>query len=459
MTDRGPPLAVLGGGLAGLTAARDLHRRGLQVQVFESGDQIAGLSRSFRDDRGFTYDFGAHFITNRLAAALGVSDRCFTIARFGEAVFLRGRVYGFPVGLLTSAPFLLSAARSRLGRRSSPPASAADWYRASYGRRLADEVAIPLVEAWSGICAEELAPSVVPPQVDRGTLHILRLKLASRLSGRAVANGFSREKPESPHVWHVYPEGGVAELSQRLAAGLEERIALRSRVEAIHVEDGRVVGVTANGHRHEAAAVISTAPVHVLPRLVQGTDALGYLARFRYRPMVLVNLCFEGTRLLPEVTTWVPERRYPFFRLTEAPQSVPWLAPEGMTMVTADIGCQVDDGLWTMAEDALGELCVDHLEAICPSARRRYRGCRVLRTPVGYPVYLRAYERERRALEAGLPVAGLFSVGRNGAFAHILMEDVFWRTLAQMRQVRAWLRRQEQPSPAFARGAPAGVPA
>ena len=37
---------------------------------------LAGLARSERDDEGFTYDCGAHFITNRLAAALGVSSTC-----------------------------------------------------------------------------------------------------------------------------------------------------------------------------------------------------------------------------------------------------------------------------------------------------------------------------------------------------------------------------------------------
>jgi hypothetical protein len=38
-------------------------------------------------------------------------------------------------------------------------------------------------------------------------------------------------------------------------------------------------------------------------------------------------------------------------------------------------------------------------------------------------------------------VTDLLSVGRNGEFAHILMEDVYWRTLAR---VRTWMR---QPSP------------
>ena len=63
----------------------------------------------------------------------------------------------------------------------------------------------------------------------------------------------------------------------------------------------------------------------------------------------------------------------------------------------------------------------------------------MLRTPIAHPVFLRAYEEERKALETGTPVRGLHSIGRNGEFAHILMEDVYWRTVSRMRQLIAEL--------------------
>jgi protoporphyrinogen oxidase len=406
------------------------------VVVYEAGRHVAGLARSFSDAEGFTHDFGAHFITNRLAAALGIGNHCRDVRRYGEAVLLQGRAYSYPFGLLRTPRFLLKAVGSRLRRRNgSPPVSAAEWYHREYGTQLAEEVAIPLVESWSGAPATELAPSVIPPQVDRGTSHVLKLKWASRLTSRAVANGYSREKPESPHVWHVYPEGGVGFLCDKLAGELSGRIQLESPVEAILVEDGQTKGVRVAGRYQEASAVLSTAPVHVLPRLVQGTEALKALARFRYRPMTLVNLRFTGRGLLPDVVTWFPERALPFFRITEAPLSMPWLAPDGKTMLTVDIGCEVGDEIWKMTDESLAELCLDHLDALKPGLRQRYLGCGVLRTPIAHPVFLREYEPDRLALERGLPVAGLHSIGRNGEFAHILMEDVYWRTLRKVHQL------------------------
>src|SRR4051794_14337935 len=431
-----PPVAVVGAGLAGLVAARLLQRRGIPVVVYEAGRHVAGLARSFRDDAGFTHDFGAHFITNRLAAALGIGRYCRDVRRYGEAVVLRGKAYSYPFGLLATSRFLLGALAARAGRRrASKPESAAEWYRREYGTPLAEEVAIPLVESWSGAPATDLAPSVIPPQVDRGTPHVLGLKLASWLTGRAVANGYSREKPESPHVWHVYPEGSLGFVCDKLAGELPNLIRLESPVQAILVEDGRVKGVRVAGQEQEVSAVFSTAPVHILAKLVQGTQALTSLARFRYRPLALINMRFEGRGLLPDVVTWTPERHLPFFRITEAPRSMPWLAPEGKTMLTVDVGCEVGDPVWSMADEALAALCLEGLEAVVPGIKRRYLGCGVLRTPVAHPVFLREYEAERLELEAGLPVSGLHSIGRNGEFAHILMEDVYWRTLRKVHQL------------------------
>jgi oxygen-dependent protoporphyrinogen oxidase len=434
------PVVILGGGLAGLTAASYLHRHGVPVRLFEAGPKIAGLAQSFHDDEGFTYDFGAHFITNRLAAAIGISSQCRKVQSYSETVLLNGQNFAYPFGLLRNPRFLLSAAVSRLPRfGAKTPVTAADWFSAKYGSRLATDVAIPLTEAWSGVAAADLSSSV-GDSIPGSILQTFLLKMAGQFTRRAVAIGYSRETPESAHVWHVYPEGGLSLLCQHLARDLSDVIELNSPVEAIEVEDNRVVAVRVKGQREEAAAVISTAPCHVLAKLVQGSDAVKYLAQFRYRPMVFVNLRLEGRGLLPDVVLWTPESQFPFFRLTETPLCMPWLAPSGKTLVTVDIGCQVGDAIWTMPDEQMGEYCIDHLKPIIPDVRQRYLGCRVLRTPIAYPVFAKAYEQDRKRFAQSTGIDGLHSIGRNGEFSHIFMEDVYWRTLKKMRPLRQALR-------------------
>jgi protoporphyrinogen oxidase len=409
------------------------------VRLFEAGRQIAGLAKSFHDADGFTYDFGAHFITNRLAAAIGISSKCMSVPHYGETVYRQGRTYGYPFGLLRRPSFVASALAERLTiKKHKQPATAAEWFVAKYGRALAEEVAIPLAEAWSGLAAEELS-AAVGESIPGSIAGVLLLTLARRVTGRVVAIGYSREVLASPHVWHVYPQGGLGVLCQRLAEDAGGIVELESPVEAIYVEDGRAAGVRVNGKDVDASAVISTAPVHVLPKLMKGSEELSYLARFRYRPMVFVNLRLKGRGLLPDVVTWTPEKQFPFFRLTETPLSMPWLAPEGKTLITVDIGCQVGDSVWSMEEAQLGDFVLEHLGSIIPNMRARYLGCRVLKTPIAYPVFAREYEAQRQRFASGSGISGLFSIGRNGEFSHIFMEDVYWRALKKARAVRKGL--------------------
>ncbi len=421
------PIAIIGAGLAGLTAANYLERQNVPFVLYEAGKKIAGLAASFKDEEGFSYDFGAHFITNRLAAAIGVSADCLTVRHYGETVRLGEKTYSYPFGLMKIARMTLSGIKSKLSGNGHAPQSAAEWFRKSYGAALADEVALPLVEAWSGARAEDLSAAVgesLPGSIGK----TLYLKAASRVTRRAVACGYNREMPESAGIYHVYPAGGVATLCEKLAEGINDKIRLESPVEEIIVENERVVAVKAKGEIREVSAVVSTAPANILAKLVSGTDALDEFKDFRYRPMVFVNLKFTGRGLLPDTVLWLPERKFPFFRLTEATLSMPWLAPEGKTIITADIGCEKSDEIWNMDETKLAEMCLDSLAEIVPDARARFLGANVLRTPISYPVYLNEYEQARKNFERSTNIENLLSIGRNGEFAHIFMEDVYWRT-------------------------------
>ncbi len=430
------PVVILGAGLAGLTAAKFLRRKDVPVILYEAGNKIAGLAQSFHDDDGFTYDFGAHFVTNRLAKAVGVMDKCRTVKHYAETVWLGGKSYSHPFGLMRVPRMTTSgiAAKFKSLANGGESESATEWFRKAYGAALADEVAIPLTEAWSGASATDLSPAV-GDGIASGIGRTLWLKLASRLTRRAVSCGYSREQPEKTSVYHVYPNGGIGTLCQKLAEDMNGIIRLESPVEKILVEDDKAVGVRVNGKIQEASAVINTAPLHILGKIIEGTDRLEYLTRFRYRPMIFVNLRLNGRGLLPDVVTWTPENDFPFFRLTETTLSMPWLAPEGKTLITVDIGCEKSDEFWQMDDKTLGEFCVKHLKPIIPDVSERYEGCRVLKTPIAYPVFLREYESERQSFAKGTGIENLYSVGRNGEFMHIFMEDVHYRTENKMREL------------------------
>ncbi|MFN8333099.1 MAG: FAD-dependent oxidoreductase [Saprospiraceae bacterium] len=52
-----PRVAVIGAGIAGMTAAIELASQGISVDVYEKNDSPGGRGRMFRQD-GFTFDMG-----------------------------------------------------------------------------------------------------------------------------------------------------------------------------------------------------------------------------------------------------------------------------------------------------------------------------------------------------------------------------------------------------------------
>ena len=434
------PVVVIGGGFSGLVAGCELRSAGVPVVVLEARDRLAGLAASERESDGFSHDVGMHIITNRLAAALRLEESCRDVKTFDESVLLDGRALDYPFGLMRRPKYWASAGMSRVrgALRPGAPESVADYFRALLGARLAGEVAIPLIEKMLGAGADELSPAAA----DRlpGVLRTAYLMAARRLSGRLVAIGYCRELPETHRVWHVYPENGIQTLCSSLAHRFDGSVHLNARVDRLNVGSGRSPVVEVNGERIETSAVVSSISLSQLARITPNASSLDDYRRFRYRSLVLVNLKLRGQALLPAPAFWAPEPEWIFFRLTEAPAALPWLAPEGHTMITADIGAQVGDEVWESSDHELGEICLDQVGRIVPDVRSRLVGIRVVRARLGYPIPLREYEAARLRLREGTGVPGLFSIGRNGEFAHALMEDVYVRTRARIPEILQYAR-------------------
>ncbi len=128
------PVVIVGAGYAGLVAASRLRAANVPFVIYEASASVAGLAATFKDMEGYSYDFGTHLITNRLASTLGIADQCRDVAYFGESVYLRGKSYSYPFGLGSGAALhrqraaqaleprqWRGARRSRLGRGHSRP--------------------------------------------------------------------------------------------------------------------------------------------------------------------------------------------------------------------------------------------------------------------------------------------------------------------------------------------------
>ena len=111
-------VAVLGGGISGLSAAYELHRRGTPFVLLEKSHRLGGMIRTEQVD-GFTVDAGPDSLVTQKPAAialceeLGLGDRLIPTRAPRTAYVVRGgrlhplppgSVFGIPTGSASSRP-------------------------------------------------------------------------------------------------------------------------------------------------------------------------------------------------------------------------------------------------------------------------------------------------------------------------------------------------------------------
>ncbi|HEY3354775.1 MAG TPA: FAD-dependent oxidoreductase [Polyangia bacterium] len=418
-------VVVIGAGVTGLRAARRLAEAGADVQVLEAEAEPGGLCRSVRLD-GCLFDLGPHFIHDVTARRIGLEDACVPVMLF-EAIRLGGRSYQFPFGLLARPRYLppLALAYARRLLRGLPEGSLEARLRGAYGAAFYDEVMAPLLGKWLGAELAEISP-VLARRFDPPDPRVLLFHLKVRLL-RRHSDYFHQQRQ------YVYPQGGMAALVARMAAGLDVRG--NARVERILVDAGRVRGVRVGGATVACDAVVSTAPAGDLTGLLAGA-AGAPRGLVTTRGVVFVLMVFDQPRVTRHLWTWFPEPRAPLYRLSEMPNLAPtragrqaagWpavvrdAAPAGATAVMAEICVGADDPRWSPASDAaLVAECVARVQAEY-GVRGAPRATRVMRAAGAYPGF-RLDERAAWEHPAQLGIAGLVVAGRAAEHRYYMVE-------------------------------------
>jgi protoporphyrinogen/coproporphyrinogen III oxidase len=305
-------VAIIGGGITGLTAAFRLQQRGVPTTVYEATGRVGGVIRSAQRD-GYLAEFGPNTILETspkiasLVRDLGLEDhRLYSDPRAGRRFIVRGgrplNVPGSPAGFFASPLFSLSAKLRLLREPFVPPAppdaeeSVAELVLRRLGQEFLDYAINPLV---AGIYAGDPARLSVKHAFPK--LHALEQRYGSLIKGQILG---ARERKRRAEVSKqtapkVSFRGGLQDLVQGLQHQLADALRLEAPVRRVaRTEHGWRV-TAGSGSRESAgehSAVLFAAPTYQLAELqVEAGSELSLkpLVEVRYPPVASVVLGFR----------------------------------------------------------------------------------------------------------------------------------------------------------------------
>lgn len=365
-------VAVVGGGIAGLSAALHLSRLGAEPVVLEGSDRIGGKLR-LASVGDLTLDVGAEAMLARrpealeLVEASGLSTDVVAPATLPSMVWSRGAlrplpptVMGVPsdVDALSASGILADGVESLSLPVPDHDVSVGEFVAERLGREVVDRLVEPLLGGVYAGHADRLSLAATAPMIAALAPDLVAGATAAR--GRA---------PQQAGPALVGLRGGVGRLPAAVAAAAGCEVRTGATVRGVR-RDGSgwelVTGPTTAVVRERFDAVVMAAPAPAAARLLaeSAPRAAFALAGVEYASMAVVAFVLEGAHL-PDGTGFLvpPVEDSAIKAATFSSRKWDWVAQEagGATVVRTSLGRAGETGVLqhddaTLADIALADL-------------------------------------------------------------------------------------------------------
>ena len=301
------PVAVIGGGITGLTAAWHLRQHGVPVVVLEAGANPGGVIGSVRDG-GWLHETGPNTLfenspeTTALLDGLHLQDRRLVaspaagkryVVRNGRPVALPATPLQFLASPLLSWPAKLGLLKEPFIRRAplDRDESVAEFVTRRLGPEFLDYIVNPFV---AGVYAGDPASLSVRHAFPK--LHALEQEHGSMIRGSIKR----RNASAGPRGSMLSFPDGLVELPRALARSLGADLRLNHAVTFVRrTGSGWLVGWTHAGQAVEqsfSAVICALSPDALTHVLFEGVPSAGRLAALRSIPQPPVASVFLGFR-------------------------------------------------------------------------------------------------------------------------------------------------------------------
>jgi protoporphyrinogen oxidase len=425
------PVVVLGAGPAGLTAAYELVKQGIQSIVLEKADKVGGISRT-EVYKGYRFDIGGHRFFTKVDAVQRfwkeiLEDEFIKVPRMSR-IYYQGKFYDYPLSLFNTLTnlgviqsflillsYLKAKLRAKLGLRPEPE-SFEEWVTDRFGERLYRTFFKTYTEKVWGIPCSKI-------RADWAAQRIQGMSLK-----RAVTNAlFGSQTSKSLIKEFDYPILGPGMMWERCQEILDSKgspVHLHTQVERVERDGQRITRVLAKQGDQTIEITgdnfISSLPVTALLRKMDPAPPAHVLEAakgLKYRDFLIVSLIINQDNLFPDNWLYIHSPEFKVGRIQNFKNWSPAMVPEaGKTCLGMEYFCSKGDATWEMPEAELIQLASREAVNLGLVAKLELiEDGTVIRQPKAYPVYDGEYRQHLKVIQDYLETfENLQTVGRNG---------------------------------------------
>jgi protoporphyrinogen oxidase len=405
-------IAILGGGLAGLTASMYTG-----APVYEATNRGGGVAASDTVD-GFTFDRGIHVLqtTNqevlRMLDELGVK---FTICERSAHIYAYRKFTAYPFQInSTNLPLLerMGCLWHYLRRESNAePTNYQEWIYRTIGRGFGDTFLIPYSEKFWGVHPREMSFEWTGNRVPMSNVwQVLRGAFVSR--NTRVGTNATFRYPSGP--------GGYG----TVGAAIEQRVGanLYTNCRAMEI-DTRRRRINFRDFSIDYAVLLSTIPLPELLRIATEVPArISELAQsLRTNSIMVVNLGIDRAKLSDKHWIHFPEKEFSFFRISFPHNFTSGVVPPGMSSISAEVSYPRDA---PPDEQALTQRVIDDLiKARVLDSKDRIVVKHTRDIPYAYCIYDNARRHALAEIKRWLDDVSIVPGGRYGLWTYFWSDE------------------------------------
>lgn len=424
------PVVIIGAGPAGLTAAYELVKAGIQVLVIEQLDKVGGISRT-ETYKEYLFDIGGHrFFTkvdevNHLWHEV-LGDQFLQVPRLSR-IYYKDKFYDYPLsvfntltnlGLIDSFLIILSYFKAKfkaLVTKNKNFETFEEWVTHCFGERLYKTFFKTYTEKVWGIPCNKIQAEWAQQRIQGLSLKkVLINAVFSANDTKTLIKKFNYPILGPGMMWEKFQQlvnekGGEVILN----ASVTKIYNYSDHIKSITVETSQGICEITTDH------LISSIPITTLvqklhtpppPEVIKASRSLSY------RDFLIVALIINQKDLFPDNWIYIHSPNVKVGRIQNFKNWSPAMVPDqSKTCIGMEYFCNQTDEIWNLSNPELIKLATKELSDLGLADIATVEDGTVIRQLKAYPVYDRDYYGHLEVIRNYLePFDNLQTVGRNG---------------------------------------------